>query len=48
MSLHKKSNILLTHLKGCEDCRRTCQWRGLVSVDGGNDGKFSCNKASNA
>lgn len=44
----KKSSVELTHLKGCEDCRRTCQFRSLVSVDGGNEGKFSCNKAVKA
>lgn len=43
MSLHKKSNVELTNLKGCDGCRRRCQYRSLVSVDGGNSEKFTCN-----
>lgn len=46
MSMHKKSSAKLTHLKGCDGCRRTCQFRSLVSIDGGNDEKFSCNKGN--
>ena len=43
MSLHKPTRVVLTHLKGCENCRQSCQWRSLVSVDGGSKQGFSCN-----
>ncbi len=35
MSLHKPSNSTPTKLAGCEGCRKTCQWRGLVAIEAG-------------
>jgi hypothetical protein len=43
MSLHKITKVTLTHLKGCEGCCKSCQWRSLVAVGEGSKQKFSCN-----
>jgi len=41
--MEKKNKVKLVHLKGCEGCSNSCQFKSLNSIDGGLKEIFSCN-----
>jgi hypothetical protein len=41
----KKQGLKLQQLAGCKDCKKNCEYAGLIAAETGSSNKFGCNSS---